>query len=388
MSSWWRSSGGGSRSPAAARGQSPSDTVWADEVLDGKALTICFARRFATYKRATLLLSQPERLQQLVLAGDRPVQFVFAGKAHPADETGKEMIREIVQYCADLGIRHRLVFVEDYDIAVARTLYHGADVWLNNPRRPLEACGTSGMKAALNGALNCSILDGWWDELFDGENGWAISSAEQIDDEDRRDELEANSLFEILERQVVPLFYERWEGPVPRRWVRRMKSALRSLGPQVSAARMVRDYVEQLYEPTAAQTLRLDGEGAAGARELAAWKQRVVDGWSGVAVLSVDTDVSVAGLGADRTVDAEVQLGALSGSDVEVQLVHGPVGQHDEISPATIVPMHPVTDAGGTVRYRGDLACAQAGRYGFTVRVVPSHPNLVTPVELGRIAWA
>ena len=373
---------------ATARGLSPSDVTWADEVLDGKALTVCFARRFATYKRATLLLSQPERLKALVLAGDRPVQFVFAGKAHPADQTGKEMIRGIVHFCADLGIRHRFVFLEDYDIAVARALYQGADVWLNNPRRPLEACGTSGMKAALNGALNCSILDGWWDELFNGENGWAISSAEQIDDDDRRDELEANSLFEILERQVVPLFYERWEGPVPRRWVRRMKSALRSLGPEVSAARMVRDYVEQLYEPTAAQAIRLDGEAASGARELAAWKQRVVDGWEGVAVLAVETDVSVTTLGADRTVDAEVQLGDLSAADVEVQLVHGVVGQQDEIDPPTIVPMHPVTDAGGTTRYRGSFTCAQAGQYGFTVRVVPSHPHLVSPVELGRIAWA
>jgi starch phosphorylase len=364
-----------------ARGLSPSDVAWADEVLDGKALTVCFARRFATYKRATLLLSQPERLKALVLAGDRPVQFVFAGKAHPADETGKEMIRRIVHFCADFGIRHRFVFLED-------SLYQGADVWLNNPRRPLEACGTSGMKAALNGALNCSILDGWWDESFNGDNGRAISSAEQIDDDDRRDELEANSLFEILERQVVPLFYERWEGPVPRRWVRRMKSALRSLGPQVSAARMVRDYVEELYEPTAAQAIKLDGERAQGARELAAWKERVADGWEGVAVLAVETDVSVASLGADRTVDAEVQLGDLSAADVEVQLVHGVVGQQDEIDPPTIVPMQPVTDAKGTVRYRGAFTCGQAGRYGFTVRVVPSHPNLVTPVELGRIAWA
>jgi len=376
------------RESALSRGLSPSDVTWCDEVLDGKALTICFARRFATYKRATLLLSQPERLQSLVLAGDRPVQFVFAGKAHPADETGKEMIRDIVQFCADLGIRHRFVFLEDYDIAVARALYQGADVWLNNPRRPLEACGTSGMKAALNGALNCSILDGWWDELFNGDNGWAISSAEQIDDEAKRDELEVNSLFEILERQIVPQFYERWEGPVPRRWVRRMKGALRSLGPQVSAARMVRDYVQELYEPTAAQTLRLDGEGAHGARDLAAWKRRVSDAWSDVAVLGVETDVSVASLGADRTVDAEVQLGALGTVDVEVQLVHGPVGQQDEIAPTTIVPMQAAEGGGGTVRYRGSFGCAQAGRYGFTVRVVPSHPLLVTPVELGRIAWA
>jgi starch phosphorylase len=376
------------RESALARGQSASDVTWCDEVLDGKAITVCFARRFATYKRATLLLSQPERLRAMLLAGDRPVQFVFAGKAHPADELGKEMIRQIVSFAADVDIRHRFVFLEDYDIAVARALDQGADVWLNNPRRPLEACGTSGMKAALNGGLNCSILDGWWDELFNGENGWAISSAEQIEDEERRDVVEANSLFELLERQIVPLFYERWEGPVPRRWVRRVKACLRSLGPEVTAARMVRDYVEELYEPTAAQATRLSGDGFAKARALAAWKARVEAAWDGVEVLAVETDVSVASLGTDRTVEAEVALGELSADDVEVQLVHGPVGQNDELSPPTIVAMTAASAEGAKLRYRGSFVCEQAGRYGFTVRVAPAHAHLASPVELGRIAWA
>jgi starch phosphorylase len=325
----------------------------------------------------------------MVLAGDRPVQFVFAGKAHPADDKGKEMIRNIVAFAADLGIRHRFVFLEDYDIAVGRTLCQGADVWLNTPRRPQEACGTSGMKAALNGGLNCSILDGWWDELFNGENGWAISSAEQIDDEARRDELEANSLFEILERQIVPLFYERFQGPGPRRWVRRIKTALRSLGPEVTAARMVRDYVEELYEPTARQADRLAADELKPARELAAWKQRVLDAWEGVDILSVETDVSVASLGTDRSVEAEVALGSLTADDVEAQLVHGPVGQHDELEHPTITMMTPIDDNGsGSLRYRGTFSCGSAGRYGFTVRVVPSHPDLTTSVELGRVAWA
>jgi len=372
-----------------ARGLSPSDVTWCDEVLDSKALTVCFARRFATYKRATLLLSQPERLKSLVLSGDRPVQFVFAGKAHPADETGKGLIREIVAFAADLGIRHRFVFIEDYDIAVARTLCQGADVWLNTPRRPQEACGTSGMKAALNGGLNCSILDGWWDELFNGENGWAISSAEQLDDDDRRDEIEANSLFEILERQIVPLFYERFEGPVPRRWVRRIKSSLRSLGPEVSAARMVRDYVNDLYEPTARQADRMAEDDYRPARDLAAWKARVLAAWDGVEILSVETDVSVASLGIDRSVEAEVALGSLNADDVQVQLVHGPVGQHDELEHPTITAMTPASDGGAeTLRYQGAFSCDRAGRYGFTVRVVPSHADVITPIELGRVAWA
>jgi starch phosphorylase len=377
------------RNAALARGLSASDVVWADEVLDQKALTIGFARRFATYKRATMLLSQPERLKALLLSPDRPVQLVFAGKAHPADEAGKEMIRQIVAFAADPDVRHRFVFVDDYDIAVARVLYQGCDVWLNNPRRPQEACGTSGMKAALNGGLNLSILDGWWNELFNGENGWAISSAEHVEDLERRDAVEANSLFELLERQIVPLFYERWEGPVPRRWVRRVGRSLSSLGPQVIAARMLREYVEQLYEPTAERANALSADGHRRAQTLAGWKSRVASAWHGVHVDRVETEAGVTEMGAERNVEAVVALGELAPGDVEVQLIHGLVGQNDEISEATVVTM---SDAGPAddhhARYRGTFTCSTAGRYGFTVRIVPAHPDLVTPAELGRITWA
>ncbi len=377
------------RESALARGLSSSDVEWTDEVLDPKALTICFARRFATYKRATLLLDQPGRLRALLLSTDRPIQLVFAGKSHPADDTGKELIRQIVAFAGDPAIRHRFAFVEDYDIAVARALLQGADVWLNNPRRPQEACGTSGMKAALNGALNLSILDGWWNEMFNGENGWAISSAEHIENLERRDEVEANSLFELLERQVVPLFYERWEGQVPRRWVQRMKASLASLGPEVSAARMVRDYVEQLYEPTAARADALADSGWKRARGLAEWKQRVLAGWHGVHVDRVDTDASVADLGTARTVDAVVALGTLSADDVEVQLIHGVVGQQDEIIEPEIVPMAIKAEVDAHhVRYEGTFVAEKAGRHGVTVRVVPSNGDLVVSAELGKIAWA
>jgi len=371
------------------RGLSASDVEWTDSVLDPKALTICFARRFATYKRATLLLSQPDRLRALLLSGDRPVQLVFSGKSHPADDSGKELIRQITTFAADPDIRHRIVFVDDYDIAVARALLQGADVWLNNPRRPQEACGTSGMKAALNGGLNLSTLDGWWDECFDGENGWAISSAERVEDLVRRDEVEAGSLFELLERQVVPLFYERWQGPVPRRWVARVKRSMTSLGPFVTAARMVRDYTEELYEPTAAQRDTLAGEGYVRARDLAAWKARVLAGWKGVHVDHIDIDGTVADLGVERSVEAVVALGDLGPGDVEAQLIHGPAGQGDELlaEAITIVPMEPVGDAAGhDVRYTGRFTCTQPGRYGVTVRIVPSHPDLVTSAELGVIA--
>ena len=238
------------------------------------------------------------------------------------------------------------------------------------------------MKSALNGGLNLSILDGWWDECFDHDNGWAISSAEHVDDLARRDELEAGSLFELLERQVVPLFYDRWQGPVPRKWVQRVKRSLITLGPFVTAARMVRDYAEQLYEPTAAQGDALVADGYAAARSLADWKSRVEASWPGVHVDHVEVDDGVADLGTERTVDAVVSLGDLTPDDVQVQLLHGAAGQGEELFEPHLVVLDqsgPATD--GHLRFQGRFACERAGRYGVTVRIVPNHPALVTPPQ-------
>ena len=378
------------RDAELARGLSESDVGWCEEVFDPRILTIGFARRFAAYKRATLLLSQPDRLRSLLLSADQPVQLVFAGKAHPADDLGKQMIRQIVQFSRQPDLRHRMAFVEDYDIAVARTLYQGCDVWLNTPRRPLEACGTSGEKAALNGAINCSVRDGWWDEMYDGQNGWAIASAETYEDLERRDHVEASSLFDILERQVTPLFYEREEGVAPARFLRRVKASLASLGPNVSASRMLQDYVEQLYEPTAARAELMGASGHARARALADWKTRVRTAWNGVKITSVDSDSSAADLGAQRRVSATVSLGSLGGEDVQVQLVHGPVGTNDEMHDTTVTTMGLVGPADGTNehRYEGTFELEHAGRYGFTARVVPAHPDLISFAELGCVTWA
>jgi starch phosphorylase len=379
------------RRAAHHSGASASDSAWIDDVLDPRFLIVGFARRFASYKRATLLLSQPDRLRALLLDEHRPLQLVFAGKAHPADEIGKEMISKIALFARDPAVRHRIAFVEDYDISIARSFTQGSDVWLNTPRRPMEASGTSGEKAALNGALNCSILDGWWDEMFDGRNGWAITSAESYEDLGRRDEVEAESLFDILESQILPLYYEHRAERFPREWVHRVKDSLGSLGPKVLASRMVRDYVETMYEPISARADAAAAADFARARALSQWKQQVVAAWSGVAVVDVvGAEAATLDLGGTLEVTAEVALGALTSDDVDVQLIHGQVALNDELTDTEVISMKLAgrSGAGATLGYTGRLTCDQAGRHGYTVRVIPAHPDLASPVEMGCVAWA
>jgi starch phosphorylase len=355
-------------------------------------LTIGFARRFAEYKRATMLFQFPERLKAMLLNPQMPVQIVMAGKSHPRDETGKAMIRQIVQFSQDPEVRHRVVFLPDYSMSTARLLIQGSDVWLNNPRRPLEASGTSGEKAALNGVLNISIRDGWWDEMFNGENGWAIASAENYADLGKRDAVEAASLFDILERLVIPRFYEPREASVPTEWVKMIKSSLKSLAPRVSASRMLRDYLLEMYEPLATSTDTLHSDDFKLAKDLAHWKARVSRSWDQVAIVSVENgDATFASRGDVREVNAVVELGELTPEDVSVQLVHGRVGSGDELHDSDIVPMElvgPEPGTNGRYGFRGSFVCEVAGRYGFSLRVVPSHPNLASFAELGKITWA
>ncbi len=316
----------------ANRGSAPAELAWIDSCLDPDVLTIGFARRVPSYKRLTLMLSDPERLKRLLLHPERPIQLVIAGKSHPADDGGKRLIQQLVQFADDPEVRHRIVFLPNYDIAMALPLYPGCDVWLNNPLRPYEACGTSGMKAALNGGLNLSILDGWWDEWYDGSNGWAIPSADGVDDPDRRDDLEATALYDLIENEVAPRFYDVGDDGVPTRWLEMVRHTLKSLGPKVLATRMVRDYVRQLYTPAAVTGRRLNSDYS-GAAELSAWKQRVRAGWSGVRVEHVESSGvgDAPEIGTALTVRAFVSLGELDPADVDVQLVHGVINSEDEL---------------------------------------------------------
>jgi starch phosphorylase len=355
-------------------------------LLDPDVLTIGFARRFATYKRSTLLLEQLDRLRALLLDADRPVQFVFAGKAHPADEPGKEMIREIDRLTRDADVGHRFVFIPDYDIGIARTMYHGCDVWLNTPRRPMEACGTSGMKAALNGGLNCSIRDGWWDEMSDGHNGFDIPSFDDDADLDRRDRREASAAFEVIEREIVPLFYSRHDDGLPHGWIDRITTNWATLGWRAIAGRMVRDYVTQYYEPAGAGTDTMTADDADPARELAAWKHRVRAAWPGVDVRLIDdaSDIDTGDAGDVRHVVAELDSGDLDSGDLAVQLVHGPLlgdGSFDEAE-LEMVPMV----VGDDHRYRASFTPDRAGRWGVAARVLPSHPHQRSLFDTGLIA--
>ena len=372
------------------RGASESQMAWADSALDPAVLTIGFARRFATYKRADLLLTDPERLRALLLDGDRPVQLVMAGKAHPADEPGKGILQRIANAAEDLHLRHRFVFLEDYDISVARMLVEGVDVWLNNPVRPMEACGTSGMKAVYNGGLNCSVLDGWWDEVYEPDVGWAIPSADWEDDPDRRDRLEAEALYALLEREVVPLFYERDDDGLPTGWLARVKASLAHLGPAVEASRMLKEYVTDYYEPAAARSAALRADDDARAKALVRWKRHLFRAWPSVGVLATSCE-EVGHDGQVRyEVSAQVTLGDLEADDVEVQVLAGPVDAEDELTATVPHPMTPdgPGDRPGWQRYRADLGFETAGTVGYTVRIVPRHPDVRTYAHIGRVAWA
>jgi starch phosphorylase len=359
-------------------------TEWVGGVLDPDVITFGFARRVPSYKRLTLMLRDPARLKALLTDKDRPIQIVIAGKSHPADEGGKALIQQMVQFADDPELRERIVFLPDYDIGMAKPLYPGCDVWMNNPLRPYEACGTSGMKAALNGAANLSILDGWWDEWFDPAFGWEIPSAEGVENSDQRDDLEARSLYDIIEGEIVPRFYDRSSHGLPTRWIQMIRDTIAGLAPKVLATRMVRDYVTTLYAPAASSTHALE-QAPGGPAALAEWKRKVRDAWGGVAVDHVQSlDGDQIEVGAKIHVAALVRLGTLSPNDVEVQLVTGRVDLDDQLREPRVNPFPAGVDVdGGLRRYEGWVEARRAGAIGYTVRVVPHNPLLVTSAEMG-----
>jgi starch phosphorylase len=371
-------------------GATRAEVAAAEEVLDPEALTIGFARRFATYKRGTLVFRNLERLTAILNHKDRPVQLLFSGKAHPRDQGGKELIAQVAQYARRPEYRRRVVFLEDYDMNVARTLVQGVDVWLNNPRRPLEASGTSGMKVCVNGGLNLSVLDGWWDEGYLGDNGWRIGSGEEHHDQHYQDDVESSALYDLIEREIVPEFYTRGPDGLPRAWIRRMKRSIATNVATFNTNRMVREYTEVSYLPSYQRVARLTGEDYAAARRLAGWRSRLLGRWPEVRVEDVSAPPSEAlHVGDEFPVRARIHLGGLNPDDVEVQLYHGVIDSLGEIHSPRAAVLKPVGSADGNPApvFGGSVACAASGQYGFSVRVVPRHPDLPNVFEPGLVTW-
>jgi starch phosphorylase len=373
------------------RGASQAALQASDEVLDPNILTIGFARRFATYKRATLILHDPERLDRILNHPEHPVQIIFAGKAHPRDDPGKEFIRRIVELAREDRFRHRIVFLEDYDMTVARYLLQGSDVWLNTPRRPREASGTSGMKAAANGGLNLSILDGWWDEAYTPEVGWAIGRRENYTDHVYQDQVEAEALYGLLEREIVPMFYKRGSSGLPRQWINRMKASIQSLSLFFNTHRMVGEYAQRFYLPVADHCRRFRSDNMVKAINLATWKEKIAQDWHQVKIMGVSApDFTNIEVGDTFEVSAQVYLGNLDPSDVTVELYLGPVSAHGEIEDAKVIPLEGTGDGtDGLYAYQAsNVGCDRSGLFGYSIRVLPHHPDLVTRFLPGLITWA
>lgn len=378
------------RKQMESRGAVPSDLKEAAEVLNPEILTIGFARRVATYKRATLLLKDPERLTAILNNKERPVQIIIAGKAHPEDTPAKELIRELIHFARRPEVKNRFVFIEDYDMNVARYMVQGADVWLNTPRRYLEACGTSGMKVTFNGGINVSVLDGWWDEAYNAKTGWAIGHGEVYDDPALQDTVESDALYDLLEKEIIPLFYDRDRYGRPGGWINRMKTSMLEICPVFNINRMVREYTTRTYVPSMQRFEQLVAKDSVRAKDLASWKDQLVDKWRGLRIESIDAvEAAKVKVGDDMRVRARVNLGTLEPNEVAVQIFHGPLDARGEITEGEIIPMT-LSEQGsnGSFLFSGAIRYFKSGRHGFTVRVLPHHDELASPFETRLITWA
>ena len=373
-------------------GESPTQVRQVNQILNPDILTIGFARRFATYKRGSLLFGQPERLLKLLNNTERPVQFVFAGKAHPKDEGGKRVIQEVYKHTRDTQYANRVVFIEDYDAYIGRRLYQGVDLWLNNPIRPLEASGTSGMKLPPSGGLNLSVLDGWWCEGYNGKNGWPIGAEITDGDVEFQNEVDVESLFHTLETQVIPLYYAKPDGRLPIAWLRLMRESMLSVTPVYNTHRMVKEYQERLYDTAAKGYHVLNADKGKQASVLSDWKNKMRRDWGQIRISDVQiehADRTHIQVGDTLPVRARVDLGPIQPGEVIVQAYYGE-NHENAIEQPTIMELtqfEPLDKNGGYL-YRGAIPSNESGAYGLSVRVVPTHPNLTQQHELRLITWA
>jgi glycogen phosphorylase len=374
------------------RGGGMNELAAALEILDPAALTIGFARRFATYKRATLIFRNVQRLEEIVSDKDHPVQFIIAGKAHPKDEEGKRFIQEIFQFTKEERFRRRIVFIENYDLNVARYLVEGCDVWLNTPRRPLEASGTSGMKVIANGGLNFSVLDGWWDEGFDPEIGWKIGNGEEYTDPDYQDEIESHQFYDTLEKQIIPLYYTRNEDKLPRQWISMVKNSMKKLGPKFNTHRMVEEYFAKYYLPSFQKRTLLMEKKWDKVKELSLWENNLINNWSNVNVVNVEADSQSKQykVGENFPVKADIRLGNLTPNDVEVQIYYGPHEKQDDpqFNSNVVMNVENKKSNDGIYKFVGYVKCRESGQIGYTIRILPKNSLFIHPFELGLVYWA
>jgi glycogen phosphorylase len=378
------------------RGAPKSAVEDADEVLNPDALTIGFGRRFASYKRATLLLRDPDRLARILNDANRPVQILYAGKAHPQDDAGKQLIQTIINLAARPEFRRKLVFLENYDMATARYMVQGCDVWLNTPLRPMEASGTSGMKALANGAINVSTLDGWWEEAWqmgkrsEGAVGWAIGSGENYEDPCQQDQIEAEALYELLEHEIVPTFYDRRADGLPRKWIALMKTSIAKLCPEFNTQRMVMQYAEEYYLKANRRFRDLSAENSARAKGVAAWLRKVETEWPRLRVESIAEAVSEIHLGEKVLVSAKVILNSLSPDEVEVQVLTGLVDLDGNLKDPVVIPMRASgQDAAGSYLFQSVVQpLSRSGLHGYAIRLLPKHADSIGPFLPGLIKWA
>ncbi len=365
------------RDQLISRGVSPKEADISNSVLDPDTLTIGFARRFATYKRGTLILRNIEKLAQLLQERERPMQIIFAGKAHPRDHMGKELIRQIIHFSNDERFRRKMVFIEDYDINIARYMVQGVDVWLNTPIRPKEASGTSGMKVVPNGGINISVLDGWWDEAYNTANGWAIGNGEEYDDLAYQDDVESLFLYNIIEKEVKPAFYPRGLDGMPKEWLARMKESMKSITSFCNTNRMVKDYTEKFYTVAHQNHVNFEKDNFRLSRDFSSWKVNMSGKWDSVKIVAVDiNEEKEIKVNSKITVQAEVSLGDILPEHVQVELYFGALDRNGEIVEGVALPMRENgKGAKGSSIFQGQMLCLQSGQFGFTVRVIPHHPN-------------
>lgn len=371
------------------KGASPLLVKEASEALNPEALTIGFARRFATYKRGDLVLRDPERLLKILDNPDRPVQLIFAGKAHPHDDAGKDIIKNIIHFINAHNLVKKVIFIEDYDMNIARHLVQGADVWLNTPLRPLEASGTSGMKAAVNGVLNLSVLDGWWDEAYNRSNGWAIGCGEVYTDQNYQDQVESRAVYSIIEKDIIPLFYDLRSDGLPREWIQSMKNAFVSIVSFFNTQRMVKEYFYGFYQPAVKNFSTLTRDDFSAARQFSQWQERLRKDFSGIRVENISfEEKKVFRIGDEVQIDIQVFLGRLTPPDVQVDVYYGQIAAEDNLEDSRLARLTGIEPVGDSrFRFSGKLTCRKTGKFGFKIRITPYHALMSDPYEMRLVLW-